>query len=162
MIEKLKTINPYDETEIDMDTDSVAGLVYENTLLIQKINELIDAVNKHEDIIRQIGEWGSSKGECLWCENLTEANLYDNSEKANCQGNVQDHMIGCTTLGIPKSYKNDQLTLATLDYSKKLEKENSDLKDELDRTRKELEIALDALTDFIIFPVVQKNTHKKL
>ena len=45
MIEKLKTINPYDETEIDMDTNSVAGLVYENTPLIQKINELVDAVN---------------------------------------------------------------------------------------------------------------------
>lgn len=45
MIEKLKTINPYDETEIDMDTNSVAGLVYENTPLVQKINELVDAVN---------------------------------------------------------------------------------------------------------------------
>ena len=45
MIEKLKTINPYDETEIDMDTNSVGGLVYENTPLIQKINELVDAVN---------------------------------------------------------------------------------------------------------------------
>lgn len=45
MIEKLKTINPYDETEIDMDTNSVAGLVYENTPLIQKINELVDVVN---------------------------------------------------------------------------------------------------------------------
>lgn len=45
MIEKLKTINPYDETEIDMDVNSVAGLVYENTPLVQKINELVDAVN---------------------------------------------------------------------------------------------------------------------
>lgn len=45
MIEKLKTINPYDETEIDMDTNSVAGLVYENTPLVQKINKLVDAVN---------------------------------------------------------------------------------------------------------------------
>lgn len=35
-------------------------------------------------------------------------------------------------LDIPKSYKNDQLTLATLDYSKKLEKENRDLKDKLE------------------------------
>ena len=45
MIEKLKTINPFDETEIDMDVNSVAGLVYENTPLVQKINELVDAVN---------------------------------------------------------------------------------------------------------------------
>lgn len=35
-------------------------------------------------------------------------------------------------LDMPKSYKNDQLTLATLDYSKKLEKENSELKDKLE------------------------------
>lgn len=37
-----------------------------------KINELIDAVNKHADIIQQIGEWGTNKGECLWCETLTK------------------------------------------------------------------------------------------
>ena len=46
MIEKLKTINPYDETEIDMDIGSVGNLVYENTPLIQKLNELVDAVNE--------------------------------------------------------------------------------------------------------------------
>lgn len=46
MIEKLKAINPYDETEIDMDTNSVGGMVYENTPLIQKLNELVDAVNE--------------------------------------------------------------------------------------------------------------------
>ena len=45
MIEKLKTINPYDETEIDMDTNSVGGLVYENTPLVQKINEFVNVVN---------------------------------------------------------------------------------------------------------------------
>ena len=38
----------------------------------EKINELVEAVNKHADIIRQIGQWGSSKGECLWCETLTK------------------------------------------------------------------------------------------
>lgn len=37
-----------------------------------------------------------------------------------------------TELDISKSYKNDQLTLATLDYSKKLEKENRYLKDKLE------------------------------
>ena len=46
MIEKLKTINPYDETEINMDANSVGGLVYENTPLIQKLNELVDSVNE--------------------------------------------------------------------------------------------------------------------
>lgn len=45
MIEKLKTINPYEETEIDMDIGSV-NLVYPDTPLIQKINEVVDAVNK--------------------------------------------------------------------------------------------------------------------
>ena len=63
-------------------------------LVESKINEVVDAVNKHEDIIRQIGEWGTSKGECLWCENITAVNL-------------NDRMIGCTTLEIPESYKTD-------------------------------------------------------
>lgn len=40
-----------------------------------KINEVIDAVNKHADIIQQIGDWGTRKGECLWCEKLTSVNL---------------------------------------------------------------------------------------
>ena len=35
-----------------------------------KLNTLVDAVNKHADIIHQIGQWGSSKGEFLWCETL--------------------------------------------------------------------------------------------
>lgn len=38
------------------------------------VNELVDVVNKQQDIIRQIGEWGSRKGECLWCDTLTEFN----------------------------------------------------------------------------------------
>lgn len=56
MIEKLKTINQYDETEIDMDVNSVAGLVYENTPLVQKINELVDAVNELQLSIKPILE----------------------------------------------------------------------------------------------------------
>lgn len=32
---------------------------------MQKINQLVAAVNKHADIIRQIGQWGISKGEFL-------------------------------------------------------------------------------------------------
>ena len=42
-----------------------------NTIM-KKINELVDAVNKHDDITQQIGQWGSNKGECLWCETLTK------------------------------------------------------------------------------------------
>lgn len=38
----------------------------------EKINELVVAVNKHADIIQQIGDWGTRKGECLWCEKLTK------------------------------------------------------------------------------------------
>lgn len=39
---------------------------------MHKINELVDAVNRHSNIIQQIGEWGTSKGEFLWCETLTK------------------------------------------------------------------------------------------
>ena len=53
--------------------------------IINKINELVDAVNRYEDIIRQIGEWGSSKGECLWCENLTKVKLGSESHPVNMQ-----------------------------------------------------------------------------
>ena len=93
MIEKIRTTEQglYNEHgtflgTMPKDTDSLT--------LANKINELVDAVNKHEDIIRQIGEWGTSKGECLWCENLTAVNL-------------DGRMIGCTTLDIPESYKTD-------------------------------------------------------
>ena len=41
-------------------------------MMIDKINELVVAVNKHADIIQQIGDWGNRKGECLWCETLTK------------------------------------------------------------------------------------------
>ena len=41
---------------------------------VEAFNALVDVVNKQQDIIRQIGEWGSSKGECLWCDTLTEFN----------------------------------------------------------------------------------------
>ena len=43
-----------------------------HAMMIDKINELVVAVNKHADIIQQIGQWGNSKGECLWCETLTK------------------------------------------------------------------------------------------
>lgn len=93
---------------------------------IETFNALVDAVN------------------ALVYEHDKDSDWYDGRTRAE---NVQDRMIGCTTLDIPKSYKNNQLTLATLDYSKKLEKENSDLKDELERTRKALDIALCSLQD---------------
>ena len=60
MIEKLKNI------PLDMNGKPSA--------VFTKINELVDAVNKQQDIIRQIGEWGREKGECLWCETLTDFN----------------------------------------------------------------------------------------
>ena len=43
-----------------------------NAMLMDKINELVDAVNKHADILQQIGDWGTRKGEHLWCETLTK------------------------------------------------------------------------------------------
>lgn len=89
MIEKLK-----EHDVIDPKTGNVIGKIgCDLREIMDKLNEVIDAANKHEDIIRQIGEWGSSKDECLWCENLTEVNLYDNSEKANCQENVQKEAL---------------------------------------------------------------------
>lgn len=65
--------------------DSTEASIYHAERLYAKVNQLIDAVNKHEDIIRQIGEWGSSKDECLWCENLTEVNLGAKSRPENVQ-----------------------------------------------------------------------------
>ena len=38
--------------------------------VVNALNQVIDAVNKHADIIQQIGDWGTRKGECLWCETL--------------------------------------------------------------------------------------------
>ena len=107
--------------------------IYENTALA-KLNEVIDAVNKQQDIIRQIGEWGNSKGECLWCANLTEVNL-------------DDRMIGCTTLDIPESYvKTCRMDKEFAEEEmERLQKENSDLKDEVERTRKALDAAVDGL-----------------
>jgi hypothetical protein len=92
-----------------------------DTAIILKINELVDAVNVLQAQVAILEE---------------HAHPTATTKPAK---NAQDRMIGCTTLDIPESYKNNQLTLATLDYSKKLEKENSELKDELERTRKENE-----------------------
>lgn len=85
MIEKLDLLKMFNERKTDAQWNKAVEIT---------VNQLVDAVNKHEDIIRQIGEWGTSKGECLWCANLTEVNL-------------DDRMIGCTTLDIPESYKTD-------------------------------------------------------
>ena len=63
-IEKLGKLN-LSGTNMTMNQNAVDTVV--NTL-----NQVIDVVNKHIDIIQQIGEWGSSKGEFLWCETLTK------------------------------------------------------------------------------------------
>ena len=60
------------EVSLPNNPATVKWVGMDNESLFNKINELVDAVNKYEDIIRQIGEWGSSKGECLWCETLTK------------------------------------------------------------------------------------------
>lgn len=60
---KEKTVNKIEKLNLLHDSALLWG---------KKINELVVAVNKHADIIRQIGQWGSSKGECLWCETLTK------------------------------------------------------------------------------------------
>lgn len=103
-------------------------------LVESKINELVDAVN---GILAAQEQYAT-----IYKEDIVPMLTPENEEPAE---NVQDRMIGCTTMDIPESYKTDQLTLATLDYSKKLEKENSELKDELDRTRKALDVTVDEL-----------------
>ena len=66
-IEKLGKLN-VSSTNMTMNQNTVDTVV--NTL-----NRVIDAVNKHTDIIQQIGDWGTRKGECLWCEKITSVNL---------------------------------------------------------------------------------------
>lgn len=121
MIEKLK-----EHDVIDPKTGNVIGKIgCDLREIMDKLNEVIDAANELQIQVAILEE---------------HAHPTATTKPAK---NVQDRMIGCATLEIPESYKNDQLTLATLDYSKRLEKENSDLKDELERTRKALEIAKD-------------------
>lgn len=60
------------ERHIEMDNDSARSCPPSGEGFMHKINELVDAVNKHADIIQQIGDWGTRKGECLWCETLTK------------------------------------------------------------------------------------------
>lgn len=151
MIEKLK-----EHDVIDPKTDKVIGKIgCDLREIMDKLNELVDAINtiqKEREAERfEIQEWigileAVRKSVNVHEKQIDKLQMKVEPEKCETRSeNVQDRMIGCTTLDIPKSYKNDQLTLATLDYSKKLEKENSDLKDELERTRKALEIALGAI-----------------
>jgi hypothetical protein len=106
--------------------------------LAEKINELIDAVNEFEKDREEIKEWIAIVSDLRSRVPVVESRVSILEEHAHPTAttkpakNAQDRMIGCTTLDIPKSYKNDQLTLATLDYSKKLEKENRCLKDKLE------------------------------
>ena len=54
------------------DMDEVAESSMYSKELAKRLNQVIDAVNKHADIIKQIGDWGTRKGECLWCETSTK------------------------------------------------------------------------------------------
>ena len=54
------------------DMDEVAESAMYSKELAKRLNQVVDAVNKHADIIKQIGDWGTRKGECLWCETLTK------------------------------------------------------------------------------------------
>ena len=73
MIEKLKVVMKPEDWKLPVNELEMRCL--KNLLL--KVDELVDVVNKQQDIIRQIGEWGSEKGECLWCENIT---AFDNND----------------------------------------------------------------------------------
>lgn len=68
-IKKLGKLN-VSSTNMTMNQNTVDTVI--NTL-----NQVIGAVNKHADIIQQIGDWGTRKGECLWCEKLTSVNLVE-------------------------------------------------------------------------------------
>lgn len=69
--------------------------------IVNKVNEVVDAINELQEMYKscdnQIG---------ILAKHIAKLQ-HDNLEKANCQENVQDRMIGCTTLDIPESYKND-------------------------------------------------------
>ena len=54
------------------DMDEVAESSMYSKELAKRLNQVIDAVNQHADIIQKIGDWGTRKGECLWCETLTK------------------------------------------------------------------------------------------
>ena len=102
-----------------IDTSELWGGINDN-VLAAKINELIDIVNKQQDIIRQIGEWGSKKGECLWCDTLTEFNPEKPtiSKKEKVEPKIpteQTKWIGCVCRFW---YENPENT--TLDYLEKV------------------------------------------
>ena len=52
--------------------DEVAESAMYSKELAKRLNQVIEAVNKHADILQQIGDWGTRKGECLWCETVTK------------------------------------------------------------------------------------------
>ena len=52
--------------------DEVAESAMYSKELAKRLNQVIEAVNKHADILQQIGDWCTRKGECLWCETLTK------------------------------------------------------------------------------------------
>lgn len=66
-----KTMGKIEKIHIP-EMDEVAESAMYSKELARRLNQVIDAVNKRADIIQQIGDWGTRKGECLWCETLTK------------------------------------------------------------------------------------------
>lgn len=99
MIEKL---DPIKHTDNLYDKNGFITNVACGGVVIRKINELIDAVNQMQE-----------SQNTYWTD-IAEIKKELQTRAENVQTdvesrpvNVQDRMIGCTTLEIPKSYKND-------------------------------------------------------
>ena len=112
-----------------IDASVLWGGINDN-VLAAKINEVINVVNKQQDIIRQIGEWGSKKGECLWCDTLTEFNpekplkeTFVSIDEALEMGK-QDHKIRSTNERLRKAL---DCAIDTLDTVYGLSEDNSNI-----------------------------------
>mgnify|MGYP003287134908 CR=1 FL=1 len=118
----IKKIDIPESTAIDASV--LWGGINDNVLAV-KINELIDVVNKQQDIIHQIGEWGSSKDECLWCDTLTEFN--PENPTISKKENVQKE------------------TFVSIDEALEMGKQDHKIRSTNERLRKALDCAVSAL-----------------
>ena len=97
--------------------DSTEASIYHAERLYTKVNQLVDAVNtiqKEREAERvEIQEWidileAVRKSVNIHEKQIDELQMKLEPEKCETPAeNAQDRMIGCTTLDIPKSYKND-------------------------------------------------------